>query len=44
VRATWSDHSDFIYALDGYPFVGPWRWRDDADEFERETVSLRSEW
>ncbi|TKX85178.1 M67 family peptidase [Halorubrum sp. SS5] len=42
-RATWPDHSYVICALDGYPFVGSWRWRDDADKFEQETVSVRSE-
>ncbi|RLM63805.1 hypothetical protein DVK05_12885 [Halorubrum sp. Atlit-8R] len=42
-RATWPDRSYVICALDGYPFVGSWRWRDDADEFEQETVSVRSE-
>ena len=42
-RATWPDRSYVICALDGYPFVGSWRWRDGADEFEQETVSVRSE-
>ncbi|MUW15186.1 hypothetical protein GJ633_11385 [Halorubrum sp. CBA1125] len=37
-RATWPDHSYVICALDGYPFVGSWRWR--GDEFEQETVVL----
>lgn len=42
-RATWPDHSYVICALDGYPFVGSWRWRGDEDGFEQETVSVRSE-
>lgn len=40
-RATWPDHSYVICALDGYPFVGSWRYRDEPDRFERETVSVR---
>ena len=42
-RATWPDRSYVICALDGYPFVGSWRWRGDEDGFEQETVSVRSE-
>ena len=42
-RATWPDRSYVICALDGYPFVGSWRWRDEAEAFEQETVSVRSE-
>jgi proteasome lid subunit RPN8/RPN11 len=42
-RATWPDHSYVICALDGYPFVGSWRWRDGEEAFEQETVSVRSE-
>jgi len=36
-------HSYVICALDGYPFVGSWRWRGDDDGFEQETVAVRSE-
>ena len=39
-RATWPDRSYVICALDGYPFVGSWRWRDDAETFEQETVRV----
>ncbi|WP_096391327.1 desampylase [Halopenitus persicus] len=39
-RATWPDHSYVICALDGYPFVGSWRWRDADDAFEQETVAV----
>ncbi|ELZ61216.1 MULTISPECIES: desampylase [Halorubrum] len=42
-RATWPDRSYVICALDGYPFVGSWRWRADAEAFERETVAVRGE-
>ncbi|SNR74202.1 Proteasome lid subunit RPN8/RPN11, contains Jab1/MPN metalloenzyme (JAMM) motif [Halorubrum ezzemoulense] len=42
-QATWPDHSYVICALDGYPFVGSWRWRDNEEAFEQETVSIRSE-
>lgn len=42
-RATWPDRSYVICALDGYPFVGSWRWRADAAAFERETVAVRGE-
>jgi len=42
-RATWPDHSYVICALDGYPFVGSWRWRDDTEAFEQETVAVRGE-
>jgi len=34
-RATWPGHSYVICALDGYPFVGSWRWRGDDDGFEQ---------
>lgn len=37
-RATWPGLSYVIVALDGYPYVGSWRWRDDA--FEQETVRV----
>lgn len=37
-RATWPEYSYVICALDGYPFVGSWRWRDDESAFEQETV------
>ena len=42
-RATWPDHSYVICALDGHPFVGSWRWRDDEAAFAQETLSVRSE-
>ncbi|MFW6382981.1 MAG: desampylase [Haloferacaceae archaeon] len=42
-RATWPDRSYVICALDGYPFVGSWRWRDGEEAFEQETVAVRSE-
>lgn len=38
-RATWPGKSYVIVALDGYPYLGSWRWRDD--EFEQETVRIR---
>lgn len=37
-RATWPGYSYVIIALDGYPYVGSWRWTDD--EFEQETVGV----
>lgn len=37
-RATWPDYSYVIIALDGYPFVGSWRWTDDG--FQQETVRV----
>ncbi|MFC6613914.1 desampylase [Halopenitus salinus] len=40
-RATWTDRSYVICALDGRPFVGSWRWRGDEGRFEPETVSVR---
>ncbi|EMA41175.1 desampylase [Halobiforma nitratireducens] len=46
-RATWPDFSYVIVALDGYPFVGSWRWREHEDRFEGERVrvaSSRGEW
>ena len=42
-RATWPDRSYVICALDGYPFVGSWRWQGDENGFEQETVVVRSE-
>ncbi|WP_418282856.1 desampylase [Halorubrum sp. DTA98] len=42
-RATWPGYSYVICALNGYPFVGSWRWRDDNDGFEQETVVVRSD-
>ncbi|QAU11555.1 M67 family peptidase [Halorubrum sp. BOL3-1] len=42
-RAAWPDRSYVICALDGYPFVGSWRWRGDDEEFEQEAVVVRSE-
>lgn len=40
-RATWPDRSYVICALDGYPYVGSWRWRADAETFDQETVAVR---
>ncbi len=40
-RATWPDHSYLICALDGYPFVGSWRYRAETDTLEQETVVVR---
>ncbi len=37
-RATWPGKSYIIVALDGYPYLGSWRWRDDA--FDQETVRI----
>ncbi|MFB6302486.1 MAG: desampylase [Haloferacaceae archaeon] len=37
-RATWPGVSYVIVALDGYPYLGSWRWRDG--EFEQETVGI----
>lgn len=37
-RATWPGYSYVIVALDGYPYVGSWRWR--GDEFEQELVRV----
>ena len=39
-RATWPGYSYAICALDGYPYLGSWRWR--GDEFERETVVVEA--
>ncbi|MWV64012.1 hypothetical protein GRS48_04125 [Halorubrum sp. JWXQ-INN 858] len=39
--ATWDGYSYAICALDGYPYVGSWRWAGDDGRFERETVALR---
>lgn len=41
-RATWPDHSYVIVALDGYPYVGSWRWRSDREEFEGERVVVKT--
>ena len=38
-RATWPDHSYVIVALDGYPYVGSWRWREEG-EFEQELLAI----
>ena len=40
-RATWPDHSYLICALDGYPFVGSWRYRAETDTLEQEAVVVR---
>lgn len=37
-RATWPGLSYAIVALDGYPYLGSWRWRDGA--FEQEIVRI----
>ncbi|WP_049983360.1 desampylase [Halorubrum sp. BV1] len=42
-RATWPDRSYVICALDGYPFVGSWRWRGDDEGFDQEMVAVRGE-
>ncbi|WP_138005167.1 desampylase [Halalkalirubrum salinum] len=39
-RATWPEYSYVICALDGYPFVGSWRWRADEEAFEQETIAV----
>ncbi len=41
-EATWPDRSYVICSLAGYPFVGSWRWRDDTETFEQETVVVRT--
>lgn len=41
-QAAWPDHSYVICALDGYPFVGSWRWRGDETGFEQETVAVEN--
>jgi len=40
-RATWPDRSYVIVALNGYPYVGSWRWRDGEFEHERVRVERR---
>ncbi len=39
-RATWPDLSYVIVSLDGYPYVGSWRWRADGERFEQERVVI----
>lgn len=39
-RATWPGLSYVIVALDGYPYVGSWRWRADDEAFEQELVRV----
>ncbi|ESS12291.1 MAG: putative metal-dependent protease of the PAD1/JAB1 superfamily [uncultured archaeon A07HR60] len=39
-RATWPDRSYVIVALDGYPFVGAWRWQGDEASFDQESVRV----
>jgi len=39
-RATWPDYTYAICALDGYPYLGAWRWRGERGAFERETVKV----
>lgn len=38
-RATWPGHSYVIVALDGYPYVGSWRWLED-EGFEQELLTV----
>ena len=41
-RATWPGLSYLIVVLDGrHPYVGSWRWDDDAGEFAGEVLRLR---
>lgn len=41
-RATWPGVSYLIVILDGgYPYVGSWRWVDEAETFDQEVVRLR---
>lgn len=42
-RATWHGYSYVICALDGYPFVGSWRFRGDEGGFDREPVAVSSD-
>jgi proteasome lid subunit RPN8/RPN11 len=37
-RATWPGLSYVIVALDGYPYMGSWRYRDDG--FEQEVLAV----
>ncbi len=39
-RAMWPDYSYVICALDGYPFLGSWRYRDEAGAFDQELVAI----
>lgn len=39
-RATWPGLSYVITALDGYPYVGSWRWRADTHSFDQELVRV----
>lgn len=39
-RATWPGYSYVIVVLEGEPFVGSWRWNDDAERFAAEIVQL----
>lgn len=40
-RATWPGRSYVIVALDGYPYVGSWRWDEDAG-FVPERITLET--
>jgi proteasome lid subunit RPN8/RPN11 len=41
-RATWPGLSYLIVVLEGrHPYVGSWRWDDDAGEFTQEVIRLR---
>lgn len=42
-RATWPGVSYVIVALDGYPYVGSWRWNAEEAAFEQETVRVAGE-
>lgn len=40
-RATWPGLSYVIVSLDGeYPYVGAWRWNDEAGRFDQEVLRL----
>lgn len=39
-RATWPGYSYAICALDGYPYLGSWRWDADAETFDQEVVRV----
>lgn len=41
--ATWPGYSYVIVSLDGFPYLGSWRWRDDARAFEPEHVAIGGE-
>ena len=39
-RATWPGRSYVIVSLDGYPYVGSWRWQGADERFEQEIVRI----